>query len=54
MSQNSLKTAILLAALTGLFLLVGALLGGRGGMTIALLLAIIMNMGTYWFSDIVL
>lgn len=35
----------------GLFMLVGDLLGGRQGMTIAFFFALIMNFGAYWFSD---
>lgn len=50
-SNNTLKTAILLAALTGLFLLVGNALGGNGGMVFAFVLALVMNVGSYWFSD---
>jgi heat shock protein HtpX len=34
-----------------LFLLVGSFVGGRNGLTIAFLLAIVMNFGAYWFSD---
>jgi heat shock protein HtpX len=48
---KSLKTFVLLAALSGLMLFVGQAFGGRGGLTIALLLALVMNVGTYWFSD---
>src|ERR671928_75758 len=48
--SNAIKTTILLAALTGLFIVVGGALGGRGGMVIAFLFAIIMNLGAYWFS----
>jgi len=48
--QNALKTTILLAALTGLFLLVGQVLGGNGGMVIAFIFAVVMNFGAYWFS----
>src|SRR5919204_2776110 len=48
--SNTIKTTILLAALTGLFVVVGGALGGRGGMVIAFLFAILMNMGAYWFS----
>ncbi len=40
-----------MASLTGLMLLIGAALGGRGGMMIALLFSLVMNMGTYWYSD---
>jgi heat shock protein HtpX len=48
---NKLKTTILLATLSGLLLLAGNVIGGRGGMTIAFVLAILMNFGSYWFSD---
>jgi heat shock protein HtpX len=46
-----MRTAVLLAALTALFLIVGALLGGRGGMMIALIFAIGTNLYAYWNSD---
>ncbi len=45
-----LKTTILLATLTGLMVLIGSH-WGTGGMIIAFLLAIIMNLGSYWYSD---
>src|ERR671932_30226 len=48
--SNAIKTTILLAALTGLFVVIGGALGGRGGMVIAFLFAILMNLGAYWFS----
>jgi len=48
---NSFKTAILLGALTGLILLVGQLFGGRQGLIIAFMFALIINGGSYWFSD---
>ena len=48
---NGLKTALLLGTLSGLFLLIGDLLGGSQGMLFALVLAGIMNLGSYWFSD---
>jgi heat shock protein HtpX len=48
---NSLKTVGLLGALTGLFVMIGGALGGTGGMVIALVLALAMNLGTWWFSD---
>lgn len=50
-SQNTLKTVALLGALTGLFVLIGGLIGGQGGMIIAFVLAIVMNLGSWWFSD---
>jgi heat shock protein HtpX len=49
--MNRLKTAMMLAALTALFLWVGQALGGRGGMEMALLFAVVMNFIAYWFSD---
>ncbi|MDP6342366.1 MAG: protease HtpX, partial [Alphaproteobacteria bacterium] len=45
------RTAILMAAMTGLFLAVGYLLGGEGGLLIALLIAGAMNLFAYWNSD---
>ncbi len=48
---NTLKTGLLLAALTVLFLLVGEAVGGRSGMTMAFAIAVLMNFGAYWFSD---
>jgi heat shock protein HtpX len=48
---NQLKTVILLGALTALLLWVGQLVGGMSGLTIAFVFAIIMNVGSYWFSD---
>ena len=51
MIKNQVKTVILLGLLTGLLLGVGQLLGGRQGLFIALAFAIIMNFGSYWFSD---
>lgn len=45
-----LRTTILLAALTGLLVIVGSF-WGQGGMMLAFLLAIILNFGSYWFSD---
>jgi len=50
MSMNRLKTVILLGALTGVFLLIGSY-WGYGGMTIAIIFALVMNVGSYWFSD---
>jgi heat shock protein HtpX len=49
--MNGIRTTLLLASLTGLMLLIGGALGGRGGMMIALLFSLVMNMGTYWYSD---
>jgi heat shock protein HtpX len=49
--MNTLKTAFLMTVMMILFLLVGYLLGGNSGMTIAFVFAIAMNFGSYWFSD---
>ncbi|KQU67817.1 MULTISPECIES: zinc metalloprotease HtpX [unclassified Rhizobacter] len=48
---NLLKTAVLMAAITALFMAIGALIGGRAGMMIALVVAVGMNFFSYWFSD---
>ena len=48
---NMFKTFIFLAALTALFLFVGGALGGRTGMTVALVMAGAMNFFAYWYSD---
>ena len=48
---NLAKTAILMAAITALFVVVGGMLGGEQGMFMALLIAIGMNFFSYWFSD---
>jgi heat shock protein HtpX len=50
-ARNYLKTTLLLAGLSGLLLLIGQALGGRRGLTIALLLAVAINFGSYFFSD---
>ena len=48
---NLLKTAVLMAAITALFMAIGSLLGGRQGMMLALVVALGMNFFSYWFSD---
>ena len=45
------KTGLLMAVLTVLLLLVGSVIGGQNGMVIAFVFAVLMNFGTYWFSD---
>ena len=52
--MNTLRTGILMAAMTGLFLAVGALVGGSTGMLIAFCIALAMNLFAYWNSDKVL
>lgn len=51
MFGNWLKTSILMAGIVVLFAMVGAALGGAGGMLIALAFAAAMNVYAYWFSD---
>jgi heat shock protein HtpX len=48
---NWVKTAMLMAAITALFIVVGGMIGGEQGMLMALLLALGMNFFSYWFSD---
>ena len=52
--MNTLRTGFLMAALTGLFLVIGFLVGGEGGMMIAFLFAAGTNLFAYWNSDKVL
>ena len=49
--SNWFKTTILFAAITALFMMIGALIGGREGMMMALLIGGGMNFFAYWFSD---
>lgn len=49
--SSQIKTVILLGLLSGIIILFGGLLGGRGGIMVAFLLALAMNIGSYWFSD---
>ncbi|MCZ7535851.1 MAG: zinc metalloprotease HtpX [Acidimicrobiia bacterium] len=51
MIKNTAKTFVLLAALGGLLMGVGAIFGGRGGLMIGLVLGLLMVGGSYWFSD---
>jgi heat shock protein HtpX len=48
---NVLRTTVLLAALTALFLVIGGALGGNQGLFIAFVFALLMNFVSYWFSD---
>lgn len=52
--MNTLRTGVLMAALTGIFLAVGGLVGGGNGMLIAFGMALAMNLFAYWNSDKVL
>jgi len=46
-----MKTAVLMAAITALFMAIGGVIGGRSGMMLALVVALGMNFFSYWFSD---
>jgi len=46
-----LRTTLLLGALTGVIMAMGNYMGGSSGMTIAFIIAVVMNFGAYWFSD---
>jgi len=48
---NTMKTAVLMAAITALFMALGSFVGGRQGMAVALVVAIGLNFFSYWFSD---
>jgi len=48
---NVLRTTVLLAALTALFLVIGGAIGGNQGLFIAFVFALLMNFVSYWFSD---
>jgi heat shock protein HtpX len=49
--MNTVKTVFLLTLLTVLLVFAGRLIGGNGGMAMALVLAVVMNISAYWFSD---
>ena len=51
MVVNQLKTVVLLGLLTALLLFVGNLIGGYNGLVMAGIFALILNFGSYWFSD---
>jgi heat shock protein HtpX len=51
MIGTTIRTTLLLAALTILILWIGKMIGGQGGMFVAFILAVVMNAGSYWFSD---
>src|ERR1051325_11668966 len=48
--NNALKTTVLLALLTGLLVVIGDFLGGNGGMLLFFGIAMVMNLGAYWYS----
>jgi heat shock protein HtpX len=47
---NALKTTVLLALLTGLLVVIGDFLGGNAGMLLFFGIAVVMNLGAYWYS----
>ncbi len=49
--MNGVKTALLMSLMMVIFLLVGSALGGEQGMIIAFVISLVMNVGSYWFSD---
>jgi heat shock protein HtpX len=49
--MNVLKTGALLALLTGLLVVIGRMIGGSQGATVAFAIAMAMNLISYWFSD---
>ena len=49
--SNIFKTAMLLAVLTAMLVLLGGAIGGQQGMLVAFVLALAMNFVSYWFSD---
>lgn len=49
--SNMFKTALLLAILTALLVLIGGAIGGQQGMLVAFFFALVMNFASYWFSD---
>jgi len=49
--MNGLKTVILMTAMMVLFILVGRVIGGQQGMMYAFFFSLVMNFGSYWFSD---
>ena len=51
MPLNFARTGLLLAALTVIFVALGGLIGGKGGMVVAFIIALGMNMFSLWFSD---
>jgi heat shock protein HtpX len=49
--SNALKTVLLLGALSGVLLYLGEVLGGSQGLVLGFAFAVVMNFGSYWFSD---
>ncbi|HXG39074.1 MAG TPA: zinc metalloprotease HtpX [Bacteroidota bacterium] len=51
MGGNTFKTVLLMAAMVGLLLFIGQMVGGQSGIVVAFAFSILMNIGMYWFSD---
>ena len=49
--SSQIKTALLLGLLTAIILFLGQAMGGRSGLVVAFVMAMVMNVGSYWFSD---
>ena len=49
--MNMVRTAMLLAFMTALFMAIGYVIGGTGGMLVALVIAGLMNIFSYWNAD---
>ncbi len=49
--SNTIKTALLLGVLSALLMFIGEALGGAQGMVFGFFFAVVMNFGSYWFSD---
>jgi heat shock protein HtpX len=49
--SSTLKTGLLLGVMSGVLLLIGSAFGGQSGLIFALVIAVAMNAGSYWFSD---
>lgn len=49
-TTGTIKTTLLLGALTGVFVVIGSAIGGTDGMMIAFIIAVFLNMGAWWFS----
>jgi heat shock protein HtpX len=51
MIGNRIKTTMLLGLLAGLFISIGYVIGNKSGMIIGFIIAMVINFGSYWFSD---
>jgi heat shock protein HtpX len=49
--SNTVKTALLLGAMTGLLMFLGEALGGAQGLVLGFVIAVATNFASYWFSD---